>query len=75
MNMLLIIFGLIIAGLGTLGFVDLIGFGCGMGTTGCRSTLWGRYFRHLPDPEGLVCLVIMAIAVALVLGGFSARRS
>ncbi|MCB5411233.1 hypothetical protein [Pseudogemmobacter faecipullorum] len=75
MGLFLIVVGLIVGGLATFAYVYLIGFGCGMNTTGCKSDLIYLYFRHLFFEEGLIYLTVMAFAVMLLIGGFMVRRS
>jgi len=75
MAIFLIVMGLAVGGMATFGFVYMVGLGCGMGPTGCRSSLISLYFRHLFDPEGIVYLMIMAVSAAVLIAGIRLRRS
>lgn len=73
MRLFLILLGLAIGGFATFCYVYLIGFGCGMGPTGCNSDLIQLYFRHIFNPEGWIYLTVMAVAAVILIAGLRHR--
>jgi hypothetical protein len=74
MRIFLILLGISMASISTFCLVYLVGLGCAMNTTGCRTGLLTLFISSLWRAEGHIYLFFMSISAIVFIFGLKYRK-